>query len=270
MLRSRKLVVTLAVAALLSQAAPARALCDAPWRHLDDTGREVLQPLPLGLLLGSALAPLTLAPSGLDHHLRLTAQSTLGGRYNPEPISVWTPHVLLGGTLVGYGIGVALDSCSAQKIHSAMLQAAVLSIGVVGAAKWATGRGWPNAGADPTREDRLQHSENAQRFHPFAQGLAAFPSGHTAVPFALAAALRSSGKELGWLRFAGYPVSTAVGFAMWFGDHHWASDVISGALVGEAIGGSVGRAFSQSKQSTALTLAPTPGGGAQLVWFGHW
>jgi hypothetical protein len=47
-------------------------------------------------------------------------------------------------------------------------------------------------------------------------------------------------RDVGVLRYAGYVLATAVSAGMLYGDHHWTSDVISGALLGEAIGRSFG------------------------------
>jgi membrane-associated phospholipid phosphatase len=145
-----------------------------------------------------------------------------------------------------------------------MLQGMTLTLLTVGLTKWATGRTWPTAGRDPFGPDRLDHPEDARTFAPFQAGLAAFPSGHTAVMFALAAALRTSSPELGTLRYLGYPLAVGVGFAMWYGNHHWASDVLSGALIGEALGGAAGRAWRPDEPSIAINywVLPLPEGAA--------
>jgi len=43
----------------------------------------------------------------------------------------------------------------------------------------------------------------------------------------------------------------AIGFGMVDGDRHWASDVIAGALIGHAIGYSVGKAFRRRVRGEA-------------------
>jgi hypothetical protein len=89
--------------------------------------------------------------------------------------------------------------------------------------------------------------------------------------FAAAAAFRASNPELGVLSFAGYPLALGVAGGMWFGDHHWASDIVSGALLGEAIGGSVGRSFSGAFGAPGeFTVSPLSGGGFAAQWFSVW
>lgn len=256
------------VAALASRGA-ADCESSAPWSRLSATGAGLLEPTPLALVAGAALAPFALAPSGGDHELRVLSQRRLGGRYDPEPVSVLAPYVLTGGLVVGFGVAAAFDLCEVQKPQAAMLQAVFLTAGAVTLLKVATGRTWPNGGADPTAPDRLDHPEWATRFRPWREGLAAWPSGHTALMVAAASALRASTPELGWARWLGYPFAAGVAAGMWLGDHHWASDIVSGALLGEAIGGSVGRSFSGAPASSELSLVPRAGGAA-LVYGGSW
>jgi len=106
---------------------------------------------------------------------------------------------------------------------------------------------------------------------PFQRGIGAWPSGHTAVMFAGAAAFRAGNPQLGWLSFAGYPLALGVASGMWFGDHHWASDIVSGALLGEAIGSSAGKSFSETLGVPgALVVSPLSGNGFAVQWFSLW
>jgi membrane-associated phospholipid phosphatase len=85
--------------------------------------------------------------------------------------------------------------------------------------------------------------------------------------FAGAAAFRASRPELGWVSWLGYPLAVGVAGGMWLGDHHWASDILSGALLGEAIGGSVGQTFSEALGVPGvLVLSRAPGTGFGATW----
>jgi membrane-associated phospholipid phosphatase len=263
----------LAVALLLMGAeATAEPRCAdvAPWSRLDRTGAELVRPLPALLALGAAVPPSVLVPTGLDHRLRLVAQEDLGGRYRLEPVSFYAPFVLAGGVLVTHVGGTIAGSCSIRRPTAAMVQAMVLGIGVTGLLKWTTGRGWPNGGRDPHAPDRLEHPEAATAFRPFRAGLGAFPSGHTLSMMVAAAAFRAAEPELGLLAWSGYPLALGVGAGMWLGDHHWASDVLSGLLLGEAIGGSVGRSFAPSdlerdEHRIGVVVLPLDGGAMASV-----
>jgi membrane-associated phospholipid phosphatase len=250
--------------------AESRCVDVAPWNRFGRTAREFARPFPLALTLGAGLSPVVFAPSGLDHRLRLVSQRDLGGRYHLEPVSFYAPFVLSGGVL-GVHVGAALGgSCAVRRPTAAMLQALFLGIGVTGVLKWTTGRSWPNGGRDPYAADRLEHSTTAREFRPFRAGLAAFPSGHTLTMMVAAAAFRAAEPELGVIAWAGYPLALGVGAGMWFSDHHWASDIVSGALLGEAIGGSVGRSFATDADEhgtnrVSLIVLPIDGGALATV-----
>lgn len=259
------------IVAVSSASLPARAACprSAPWHRLPDTGAELLRPRPLLLAASAVVMPLTLAPTGVDHELRVVSQTRLGGRYDPEPVSVLAPYVMTGGLAVAFGVSVMFDACEWQKPQAAMLQAVALTAGTVALLKLSTGRTWPNGGHDPTAADRLEHPEWATHFRPWQEGLAAWPSGHTAIMVAAAAALRASTPELGWIGWLGYPLALGVAAGMWLGDHHWASDILSGALLGEAVGGAVGRSFEGNDEAVIVTGMPAFGGWT-LVVQGQW
>ena len=50
---------------------------------------------------------------------------------------------------------------------------------------------------------------------------------------------------------------------MAYGDHHWASDLISGALIGEAFGRAFGGPLGDARgEHAAVSLVPAPFGAA--------
>jgi membrane-associated phospholipid phosphatase len=263
----RSLLVASALVATSMWSEPANALCHGPWQNLPRMGGELIRPRNMILVGASALPPIFLAPTGGDYALRRVAQDSLGGTYKLEPVSVVTPYVVAGVTAAVYVGGLITDHCEVQRTTSAMVQGMLTTVLTVGLTKWVTGRQWPNGGRDPYAADRLEHPEDAQNFRPFQRGLnAAFPSGHTALMFAAAAAFRASTPQAGWFRFAGYPFAIAVGMGMWVSDHHWASDILSGAMLGEALGSASGNAF-RNIEADPLTafLVPLPQGAALMV-----
>jgi len=64
------------------------------------------------------------------------------------------------------------------------------------------------------------------------------PSGHTTEAFALAVVLADHYPQL-WVRYATHGIATLVGVARIQQNAHFFSDVVSGALLGSLIGGTV-------------------------------
>jgi membrane-associated phospholipid phosphatase len=269
--RALGLGVALAALGVCARAHAADCARSEPWSRLADSAANFARPVPLALTALAVATPFGFAPTGLDQRLRVVAQRDLFGRPNLEPVSVWTPYVLAGGLLVGYGVSAAVDSCSAKRMLSPLIQAGVLTFVGVDVLKLAVGRQWPNGGRNPNAPDRLDHPEGAHDFAPFRRGFAAWPSGHSALMFAGAAAFRASNPELGWASWLGYPFALGVASGMWLGDHHFASDIVSGALFGEAIGSSVGTSFEGALGIPGeLALVPTEQSGCAVRWLGVW
>lgn len=265
-------VLAVAVLSLVSRTAQAEDTCRdaAPWNHLGSSLQNLAEPRPLVL---AGLAPITaglLIPTGLDHRLRVYSQTDLGGHYYYEPVSVPAPYVLFGALLVGYGGSVALSACEWQRPQAAMLQAMALTAMTVSLLKISVGREWPNAGRDPASPDRLEHPEFATDFTPF-QRFGAWPSGHTASMFAAASALRGSARSLGWPAWLGYPFAVGVGLGMAMNDRHWVADIVAGALLGEAVGSSVGQSFfATGASSVNVGVLPAGAGGVLFSAVGTW
>jgi membrane-associated phospholipid phosphatase len=96
--------------------------------------------------------------------------------------------------------------------------AAVLATALAGGLKYAMGRARPYA------------ASTSFDFRPFS-GASSFPSGHTAVAFALATAVADQTRD-GWSDYALYGAATLTALARINDNRHWASDVLVGGLVG--------------------------------------
>ncbi|GHV51590.1 hypothetical protein AGMMS49579_07240 [Spirochaetia bacterium] len=71
-----------------------------------------------------------------------------------------------------------------------------------------------------------------------------WPSGHTLSAFATAATISEIYNDKTWVKIAAYSYAVLVGAGVSF-NVHWASDVLAGALIGYAVGATVGRSFRQ-------------------------
>ncbi|MFI5180446.1 MAG: phosphatase PAP2 family protein [Thermoanaerobaculia bacterium] len=102
---------------------------------------------------------------------------------------------------------------------------------------------------------------------PFS-GNGSFPSGHTTQAFALAAVISGHYEET-WVRVSAFFVAGCVGLARIQLDAHYASDVLLGAIIGTAVGGTVVSMNEKRREaSPRLRLTVTPillprGGGLQ-------
>ncbi|GMO52189.1 MAG: hypothetical protein Ta2G_10070 [Termitinemataceae bacterium] len=83
-----------------------------------------------------------------------------------------------------------------------------------------------------------------------------WPSGHTLSAFATAATLAEIYNDKIWVKIAAYSYAFIMGAGVSL-SVHWLSDVLAGALMGYAIGSTVGRSFSKllKPQANEKTLS---------------
>jgi membrane-associated phospholipid phosphatase len=196
------------------------------------------------LYYGAALASVAvLSPSGGDHAVRVAVQEHVKA-------PVWGDAAYYGGYLIPviltpavYVTGLVARERSVAGAGAAALLALGLTEVTTVVLKVGTGRPFPLHGEAPDAPDRLRHPGYAKEFTPFGfAGRYAWPSGHTSAAFALASAFTSYA-HTPWVTLTAYPIAVGIGAGMIVGDHHWASDVLSGAAIGQAIGWTVGANF---------------------------
>src|SRR5690349_21879975 len=86
-----------------AQAAQQRRICSTPISAARHVPRELARPSTLILSQLSLLSPILIGQTGADHELRVFAQTSLGGSYNAEPVSLAAPYVTIGVTALAYG-----------------------------------------------------------------------------------------------------------------------------------------------------------------------
>jgi membrane-associated phospholipid phosphatase len=143
---------------------------------------------------------------------------------------------LVGGTLVGG----TLDANGGEGIGLRALESTGVSAAVALALKSAIGR---------RRPDSKPNTPFA--FRPFAFTGNSFPSGHTAIAFALATSLASETKDR-WSDALFYAGGTLTAFARINDDKHWFSDTVFGAAIGIMSARLVQRWHRKSQTGTAL------------------
>jgi membrane-associated phospholipid phosphatase len=128
------------------------------------------------------------------------------------------PRYVLPVIGAGLLVGQLTGRSSVTRVALRAGGAVAIAGGIATAVKFAVGRRRPQGDGD----DDL--------FRPLS-GWNSFPSGHTAVAFALATAVAEETRDP-WSDAALYGAATLTGLARLNDDRHWASDVFAGALVG--------------------------------------
>ncbi|GHT93039.1 hypothetical protein FACS1894140_5850 [Spirochaetia bacterium] len=144
-----------------------------------------------------------------------------------------------------YVTGRYLKNERLQITGLALVQTHLLTLGIQSIFKMSTGRAKPGLVTrfDHTRSCRTD--DFSDEFDWFNMDfVAGWPSGHTANAFAAAATIAEIYKDNLPLKIAVYSYAAFIGFGVSV-TVHWASDVLAGALIGFAIGKTVGHNFSQ-------------------------
>lgn len=121
---------------------------------------------------------------------------------------------------------------------------------------------------------RYRPDETAATWYaqPFS-GRVSFPSGHATQAFALAAVVSAHYRQP-WVRVTSFFIAGCVGFARIQLNKHYASDVVFGALVGTAVGGTIvtlnerRRKGPEAPRGLRVTITPlvlAKGGGLQVA-----
>jgi len=132
---------------------------------------------------------------------------------------------LLASYATGRLTGLPGLSASSARVAGAIAGAGLLDLGL----KVCVGRARPARGTcDP------------DDFQPFVRINGAFPSGHTTVAFAAAAAIQSETRAR-WVPWVVYPAASAVGWSRIRENEHWLSDVVAGAALGYWSGRTIDR-----------------------------
>jgi membrane-associated phospholipid phosphatase len=245
---------------------PAAALAVTPSTPMptpvDGLGADLIEAFTGTNLLfygGAVAATGVMAFGGADQAIRVGVQRNLMAP--PYADGAFYAGYVLPATVAPaiYIAGLVAHDPLTAGAGSAALQALVTTLFATGILKIATGRPYPLNGGDPNASDRLDHPSYARQFRPFQilWPLPSWPSGHTSATVSIAAALTAYYPDQVWIPLVGYPVALLVGLGMVDGDRHWASDVVAGALIGHAVGYSIGAAFR--RRARAGTAADTRG-----------
>lgn len=166
-----------------------------------------------GLLFAGALAG--------DYEFREESQERRDGLSNAAAMvgnSFGDWRFIVPGLTAGYLAAEIAGSDGTKGTVVRAGAAAALATGLVGGVKFAFGRERPYAAG------------TSFEFRPFS-GASSFPSGHTAVAFALATAVADRTDDP-WSDYVLYGAATLTALSRVNDNKHWVSDVLAGGLLG--------------------------------------
>lgn len=154
--------------------------------------------------------------------------------------------------------GWAFDDSKARRVAVDVLAASLIAHGVLTTTvKYTVGR---------YRPDETEATWSAKPF----SGHVSFPSGHTTQAFALAAVVSGHYRQP-WVRLTAFFIAGGVGIARIQLNKHYASDVVLGAVIGTAVGGTVvalnekRRGAAPGPRVTVMPLLLRKGGGLRVT-----
>ena len=215
-------------------------------------------------VIGAGLGTWAFIETGLDWKWRNTAyknnwlaQCGIPGLYTGYAVHGLAP-------IAAYITGRIIQNKRLQITGLALAQALVLTLGIQSVLKMSTGRALPGIvnELDHTRSSRTENFSD--EFNWFNMNfIGGWPSGHTATAFAAAAVIAEIYYDNIPLQFGVYTYAALMGLGKSV-SVHWASDVIAGALIGFAIGKTVGISFRRlsggDHRENNLSLQISPNG----------
>jgi membrane-associated phospholipid phosphatase len=269
------------VAGLLSLASAARAAETEPselgWFRVSpfsgilENSLQAFTGWNLALQLGGvASAPLLIA-SGADTgvHNFMVEHERLGMASAPAVYGGYLVPFVLGGSLLTWGL--AKHSPRALAASSAVLQASLVVLVYQSLLKAVTGRPPPEAmrydGDSASRTFRWGFLRGGVHY--------GWPSGHMMISASILASLLRVYPNSLWLKLGG---SALLGYFLYaVASHeantmHWCSDIVSGTLMGLAVGNAVGAGFAKrvgvgGQDGLGFGMAPMLAGQARGVTF---
>ena len=196
-----------------------------------------------------------------DNNIRTDVQGIQSGTLNSATdvgSFIGNPLFHLGVAAAVYGGGLWADAPRWRETGAMLGEAAILADAATMVLKEGIGRGRPGG----------QRTKDSFKPFQFRSDYDSMPSMHTASSFAMASIMTRTSDSLP-VGVLSYTTALFVGFSRIYQDHHWASDVVLGAAIGELSGWIVTRYHADEKRSVAIVPAISSTG-ASLAVTGHW
>lgn len=222
---------------------PTRGFLSALGHNLVDDVKHLPRRNSVYWLVGGGIAALAVHPVDDDINRRLVG-SDFADRFFAPGKYIGATEVQIGASITTYIVGRSRKQPRAQHIGMDMLEAQLLTEGIVELTKVAVRRDRP---VNPDGSHYAGYS---------------FPSGHSAVTFATATVFQ---QHFGWkAAVPTYTLATYVATSRLHDNRHFASDVVFGAAVGVIVGRSV---TWHGRNSYHISLVPMGEGlGGIITW----
>ncbi|MDR1230151.1 MAG: phosphatase PAP2 family protein [Spirochaetaceae bacterium] len=173
--------------------------------------------------------------------------------------------------VTAYLAGRTLKNEKLQIAGVALAQSVLLTTGIQSSLKMISGRALPGIVADLDHARDSRTNDFSGEFNWFNMNpIGGWPSSHTASAFAAAATIAEIYDDSLILKIVAYSYAALIGFGVTL-NVHWASDAVAGALMGYAIGKTVGRSFSgrpvKTERKNAISFYGSPSSvGVRIRW----
>ena len=179
-----------------------------------------------------------------------------------------TPVMTIGGAvpvltpLVFYVTSRITKDEKLKITASALTQTFILTMAIQSPLKMITGRDNPGLVNSFSYERRYNVPDFSGKFDWFNMDfINGWPSGHTANAFSAAATIAEIYHDNIWVKAGAYLYAALMGFGVTV-HAHWASEAVAGALIGYAIGKTVGKSYRKfldtDEDDNRLTFFCTP------------
>jgi membrane-associated phospholipid phosphatase len=195
----------------------------------------------------AAVGTYAMIESGIDWKWNRMGYNNKWVAYSGTPFGALGYILPVAAPVWLYVHGRRNEDIKLQVTGLALGQAALLGLGVSGTIKAFTGRLAPGIMEHHIYPDRYMITDDYS--NDWAWGFmrrgvnSGWPSSHTIVAFAMATTLAELYPDNTWLKIGAFAYAGCTGLSVSLFSH-WASEVFAGALMGYAIGKSVGRSFN--------------------------
>ncbi len=154
---------------------------------------------------------------GFSRDLRTNSSFSDFNRVADSDITEWSIMLYPLATLAA---GKISDNCSFSEYGWKLSEGGINAFIVSKALKFAAGRERPHTG----------------KIYGFGEGGNSFPSGHSIIAWTLAETTVQHFKDKKWVPWVAYPLAGVISFSRVSSGNHFASDAVTGSIIGYSIG----------------------------------